>query len=120
MNAETLAEILGVSPTTIYRYESGAIEKVDSVKLELIAQALKTTPGVLMGRPNLTEAQRKLNDISESLPNAKQSKGWKMLSRGFSRMEAEKTEEYNRIITMLGAAYPEFFHEGDDDDDPRP
>lgn len=49
MNAETLAEMLGVSPSTIYRYESGEIEKVDSAKLIPIAEALRTTPGYLMG-----------------------------------------------------------------------
>ena len=49
MSAETLAAIIGVSPTTIYRYENGDIEKVDSTKLEHIAEALRTTPAVLMG-----------------------------------------------------------------------
>lgn len=93
MNAETLAEIVGVSPTTIYRYENGAIEKLDSVKLELIAEALETTPAALMGRPDLSEAQRKLQGIAESLPTAKQSRGWQTLSRGFSRAEGEP-EEY--------------------------
>lgn len=49
MNAETIAEKLGVSPSTIYRYEKGDIEKVDSAKLIQIAEILRTTPAELMG-----------------------------------------------------------------------
>lgn len=49
MSAETLAEKLGLSPATIYRYESGFIEKIDSAKLIPIADALQTTPAWLMG-----------------------------------------------------------------------
>ena len=49
MNAETLAEKVGMSPSTIYRYESGDIEKVDAARLIPIAEALGTTPAALMG-----------------------------------------------------------------------
>ena len=49
MNAESLAEKLGCAPSTIYRYESGSIEKVDSEKLIPIAEALATSPAALMG-----------------------------------------------------------------------
>lgn len=49
MSAESLAEALGVSPATIYRYENGDIEKVPGDRLEPIAKALHTTPAYLMG-----------------------------------------------------------------------
>lgn len=49
MSAESLAEALGVSPATIYRYENGEIEKVPGDRLEPIANALHTTPAYLMG-----------------------------------------------------------------------
>lgn len=49
MSAETLADILGVSPATVYRYENGEIEKVPGDRLEPIANALHTTPAYLMG-----------------------------------------------------------------------
>lgn len=49
LSAEYVAEILGVSPATIYRYESGDIEKVPGDRLEPIAKALQTTPQALMG-----------------------------------------------------------------------
>lgn len=48
MNAEALAEKLGCSPTTIYRYEKGDIEKIDSARLIMIAEILQTTPAALI------------------------------------------------------------------------
>ncbi len=49
LSAERVADILGVSPATIYRYENGDIEKVPGERLEPIAKALQTTPAYLMG-----------------------------------------------------------------------
>lgn len=52
LSAERVAEILGISPATIYRYENGDIEKVPGDRLEPIAAALKTSPAYLMGWTN--------------------------------------------------------------------
>lgn len=49
MTAEDLALELGVSRSTIYRYESGFIEKLPLDFLEPLAEALHTTPSYLMG-----------------------------------------------------------------------
>lgn len=49
ISAETIADILGVSPATIYRYEKGDIEKMPGNILEPISTALQTTPAYLMG-----------------------------------------------------------------------
>lgn len=49
MNAEYVAEKLGVSPATIYRYENGEIEKIPGNILDLISKVLRTTPAFLMG-----------------------------------------------------------------------
>ena len=48
-SAEKVAERLGVSPATIYRYEKGDIEKVPADSLTEIAKILQTTPAYLMG-----------------------------------------------------------------------
>lgn len=48
-SAEKVAERLGVSPATIYRYEKGDIEKVPADSLAEIAKILQTTPAYLMG-----------------------------------------------------------------------
>ena len=49
MSAEAVAEKLGVSPSTVYRYESGEINKMGIDKLQPIAEAINTTPAYLMG-----------------------------------------------------------------------
>lgn len=48
-SAEKVAERLGVSPATIYRYEKGDIEKVPVDSLAELARILQTTPAYLMG-----------------------------------------------------------------------
>ena len=49
MSAETLAERIGKSPATVYRYEKGDIDKIDSRIIPRIARALGVEPGDLMG-----------------------------------------------------------------------
>lgn len=49
MSAEELAAKIGRSPATMYRYEKGEIDKMDSSILLPIADALLTTPAYLMG-----------------------------------------------------------------------
>ena len=46
---EKIAEALGVSIATVYRYENGEIEKLPGNTLEPLARILDTTPAALMG-----------------------------------------------------------------------
>lgn len=72
ISAETIAERLNVAPSTIYRYESGDIEKVSSTILEQIADALGVSPSVLMGWDNIVIPNVKripiLGDTAAGLP----------------------------------------------------
>ena len=49
LSAEKVAEMLHLSPATIYRYENGDIEKVPGDFLSPIAKVLNTTPAYLRG-----------------------------------------------------------------------
>ena len=49
LSAEQVAAAVGVSPATVYRYESNEIMNMRIDKLEPIAKALHTTPAFLMG-----------------------------------------------------------------------
>lgn len=49
ISADTLAEAIGVSRSTMFRYENGYIEKMPVNNLVPIARALNTTVGYLMG-----------------------------------------------------------------------
>lgn len=48
-SAEYIAEKLGCSPATIYRYENGYIEKMPIDSVSPIASILGVTPAYLMG-----------------------------------------------------------------------
>ena len=49
IKADEVAEALGCSRSTIFRYENGDIEKVPTTLINTIAEVLKTTPAYLMG-----------------------------------------------------------------------
>ena len=59
LSAERIAEKLGCSPATIYRYEKGDIEKMPLDILEPIAKILAVSPAYLMG----------WEDVSTQLPS---------------------------------------------------
>ena len=52
ISAETIAETLGVSPATIYRYENGDIEKVPVSVFIKIAEILSTSPEAMLAEMN--------------------------------------------------------------------
>lgn len=62
LSAEQVAKEFGVSPATVYRYESNDIMNMRIDKLEPIAKALRTTPAYLMG----WEDDKKENPPAES------------------------------------------------------
>ena len=49
MTLEEVANIVGVTRATIQKYENGVIANIPSDKIELIAKALRVSPGYIMG-----------------------------------------------------------------------
>lgn len=49
LTLEELGKKLGVNRSTVKRYEDGSTQHVADGKLELLAVALRTTPGALLG-----------------------------------------------------------------------
>lgn len=49
ISADTLAEKIGVSRSTVFRWEKGEIEKVPAIELNTIASVLQTTAEYLIG-----------------------------------------------------------------------
>ena len=68
ISAEHLAEIAGVSPGTIYRYENGSIEKIPSSVLSKIAVALQTTPDNITSDRNNTFLNLSLPKSESKIP----------------------------------------------------
>lgn len=67
MSADDIAIKLGVSRSTVFRYENGRIEKVPANVLEKLAEILKTTPSYLMGWQEDDNAFNHLNLLKESI-----------------------------------------------------
>lgn len=74
INADVLAEYLGVSRSTVFRYENGDIEKVPANLLSDIAKFLHTSEKYLMGweddpgstsSPLILDYYEMLNDIGK-------------------------------------------------------
>ena len=66
LSAEKVAEIMGVSPATIYRYESKDIMNMGIDKIIPIAKALHISPSYLMGWDE--HPDKKLFDIADIRP----------------------------------------------------
>lgn len=66
LSAEQIAAKLGVSPATVYRYESNEIMNMRIDKLEPIAKALHTTPAFLMGWDESSGSDRVSSDGNTS------------------------------------------------------
>lgn len=67
LSAEELGKIIGKAKTTIYRYESGFIDKMPSEILLKIANALGVTPLYLMGIETPVKEENELLDLIKQL-----------------------------------------------------
>ncbi len=85
LTADALAEMIGVSRSTMFRYEKGDIEKIPYLRLMEIAKALRTTWGDLMGLdenaalPVTGESGKEAASIIENLPQEKQNEALRYL-----------------------------------------
>ena len=61
-SAEQVAEFLGVSPATIYRYENGDISKLPSKHIKPLAEFLCVSPAYLMEWTELDEHPESSDD----------------------------------------------------------
>lgn len=107
ISAELLADKLGVSPSTIYRYENGAIEKVDAAKLTPIAEALNTTPAYLMDWTD--------DDSADLTPEkgAHHTKEARILISGIEKMPEEAQKRMLDMARLLFDKHADYFKEGE-------
>jgi len=69
MKADALADKLGVSRATVYRYEGGGVDNLPAEFIIPLAEALRTTPQQLLGVEDdeATTAKTKLIHLIESI-----------------------------------------------------
>lgn len=102
MSAEKLAEEVGVSPATIYRYEKGDIEKVPVDVLKNIAKALNTTPAYLMGWDT---APAPIPAGFEPLPERKRVPRVGQIACGEPILAEENVEGYDEVPQIWNADF---------------
>lgn len=56
LSADSLAKLIGKDRSTVYRYESGGIDKISAEMLAPLADALQTTPAYLIGMDRTDES----------------------------------------------------------------
>ena len=103
LSAERVAEMLNVSPATIYRYENGDIEKVPGDRLAPIADALQTTPAYLMGWEDSPDAKFPSNIIP--MPEMRKIPLLGNIACGAPILAQEHVEEYIDIPKHIHADF---------------
>lgn len=111
LSADVVAEKLGVSRSTVFRYEKGDIEKVPTTILEKLAEVLKTTPAYLIGweSENNSAYTKMLHESFDSLNSYRKRKVIDFSKLQLSEQNREKSkiysidENYTYYVDVLGS-----------------
>ena len=97
LSADVVADRLGVSRSTIFRYEKGEIEKLPTNILDDIAKILQTTPAYLMGweSDNISSIETIYNQL---IPE-RQSKVYDFAKHQLD--EQTRLQTNNKVIVMM-------------------
>lgn len=88
-NADYLADHLGVSRSTVFRYEKGDIEKLPTEILEKLATVLHTSPGFLMGWEEESKNSRIMNIFNQLTESRKDN---------VLKFTEKQLEEQNKVV----------------------
>lgn len=97
MSAEELAKRLGVSKTTIYRYEKGEIAKVPTETLEKISKILNTSPAYFMDWSDIPNNTK--SDIVAIYDKLNQTRQEKVLN--FASDQLAEQEQENNVSSIF-------------------
>lgn len=93
-----LADKVGISKQTLYKYENGIVTNIPSDKVEAIARALNTTPAYLMGWVKFSEDEQKAAEIAAEVTLSKELQEIIAAYRKLS--DADKKTVYNLIQSL--------------------
>jgi transcriptional regulator with XRE-family HTH domain len=100
MSADDLATRLGKNRATVFRYENGDIEKLPVDILKPIADALQTTPQVLMGW--VSEETHKKNDIiTDAVVRMRSDDEFLSVVSGLLTLDADKMSAVKQLLMVL-------------------
>ena len=106
---EEVGKHVGVGKAAIQKYENGIVTNIPPDKVELLAEALETTPGFILGWENDPEYSRLDERFGEALKKERLKSG--MSVKDFARMleiseRALAKYESGKIIPTFNTAVP--------------
>ncbi len=108
LTLEEVGQIVGVSKTTIQRWESGEIKNQRRDKIVKLAQALQTTPAQLMGWAETD------TDLSSSLPQSNPNVNGQ-LENLFHEIQQLPPDQQKNFLKMMRAALILFLEQEEDE-----
>ena len=108
LTLEEVGQIVGVSKTTIQRWESGEIKNQRREKIVKLAQALQTTPAQLMGWAETD------TDLSSSLPQSNPNVNGQ-LENLFHEIQQLPPDQQKNFLKMMRAALILFLEQEEDE-----
>jgi transcriptional regulator with XRE-family HTH domain len=107
MTAEDVAEALGISRATVYRYESAEIEKVPINIIQDLAKVLRTTPEYLMGWENKNKAYYLSPETAEAAQAIFQDPNMRLLFDAARDSRPEDLQMTADLLKRLKATNPQ-------------
>lgn len=98
LTADEIAEKLGKSRATVYRYENGEIESLPTTVLEPLAKVLRTTPAFLMGWTDNPDGGSSEQEQAEKKSASELSETDKKVLELFNQLKTEDQEMVLKII----------------------
>jgi repressor LexA len=95
LSADELASRIGKNRATIFRYENGDIENLPLDVLELIAEALETTPQYLMG---WEEVQKNNDAIADIVVKLRTDDEFLELVKTLNSLDKEKIQGVKQML----------------------
>lgn len=102
LSAETIAQRIGVSPATVYRWEKGEIEKVPMTILAPLSSILQTSPDYLMEWIDDPDQTLKKDVSPSSLPQTPEAR---ILASGIDKMPQEEREKALAFVKLMFDKY---------------
>lgn len=111
ISADTLAERVGVSRSTIFRYEKGDIEKVGPEVLKKISETLNISPADLMGWED--EAKNEIGSSASSYHSETETPQFRAIQR---KAKSLSVADQERLIQIMDLTFQDVLNGGGDDE----
>lgn len=115
INADTLAERVGISRSTLFRWEKGDIDKKDGVILNRIASALHTTSEYLFGLIDDPDAQAS-SHTEEGKTVTIYNDEVRFFATGMDRVPENMRNQAIAILRAFFKGNEQYFERNDDND----